>query len=1669
MAAAPEPTGSPLLYQADLALSEAGSIAELKAARTSFAGNAELRERYGNAADDLLDKRMQERAQQLRQQDRSRVSNMLSSAPFHASNNATSPNLVDAGLGLNPDAGLGDRLNAPPGTVNPENDAYCATAPLPFDGIRWASYLESLAPQLKEFGPYLESYTNNVAKAIRETIAPVDDRRLAEQRAALEKKYGHAAVSQASPEADTGASLEDAYAPRRHIAIVGRRGVQRGSVFQALTSAGEITATAVVGAKMLPLALRHDDRAIMPYLPWFQVRRVWIPLRTVTEELRAGGTKPVVDLLASDSAAKNIHDKLANGGKPDDWVARGSQSVSGNQLTSLIRYAHSVLRAMAVVSRADSLLHEVFWSLKKPQPSSPKHDVARDGPLTGPPEIACRFPWLRGTSVAIALLDVPTPDNPSAFMPRTVESLLHRSITTVVVEEAKPSLAAPINPSPPPSNPSASGGDPRPPAFQQPQFGSSLSSSQHSQPQYPRPQYTQPQYPQPQPGSAHHDPAASGASSSQVSASAPSTKSPTPSGASTASPTAAGGGAQPAAAQPPVASMGPDALWQLLRKYSKARETEQLVAAQINADELATWDAHVPPPIIMVLTFSPATAHDSSSVDFAQLAIACHIRLRRRFQLSVNITNIFVVSPVAAGAVVQLFDNIRAVVESEYALDGATPPSSSPTVPVTRTSVSGSLSTEANDTDSDVNAVLSQLAQTDMLLQWQICLQRDPTGSEAPAKDLTDLLGRNETVWRMSAFGWLISALLQHVVADHVIPGAIVKLVRLQRSVDDLVHCCAERLLHPEVYANDNVTPYETRFVSTVRGAIGPLSGLLKQHLATVEEALSRWEDEAPKNPDLAESTSKPRGDTGNFFGAGVSSAIDQAQDRVQKTRLSLANIIRTKVAAVTALAPSTESGHKDRANAATATVGGQSDTRSLPAQLAVSAFDSIAKRAASALQGTTADVGLVAETLRAWWHHLSDMNRIGDASGDCITFKTVGDESALRLAFGVPELAEQFASDQNVIGNPTITLANNALRGLGSNPVLRAALAGKSARVARIIEWSRVSPPMPTAVISHTVTEHSALNATMPQAMRGGRTPCLLQVDAIEYQTHRELHKNLVAAGRYVKEALAVVIHFESTLENLAAAALIQRYDELGPGDIALPVTEERTCPVALAFTVFQALSAAIHGALAYHYHCLSATVQRPDDLVAHLGLGGGDDAPEILHCVGRLHEGRAEWRRWRVTLHRECALAAADVVDVTYAIALRNFKESMIPPLICSPDDLEKSREGSPHSAAPGFSPGGGSNASVPKRLGPKSRVGTRALPALVVGSHPGDAARVKGDPSKNPPRPSRLAAHVVANRKKAVLCLCGGGVRGVLTALFVQRLDSIVQAKYSVPGRRRLRLWDVVDEFYGTSTGAIVASLLSIGIEPSAIVNLYKNHSNQIFPPSSFNAVTAAAKPKYVPSGRLEVARRYMGRRVMNDQTIYAGIARPKVLVCDLSTLRTRVLTEEDDIHFVDALMAATAAPTFFPAYKIGATYYCDGGIAENHPGLQVAKDFRSVGYVATIGTGIAATNYQHLHNAGLMHWAPCFADVMIDSSQGACDEVLKAIFGENSELLNLTLPPVKMLLDDATTIPRLLEVANAYLEDNVDLFERVAEKLYQTTHATNNANLRLDDSTPQTPVA
>ena len=91
--------------------------------------------------------------------------------------------------------------------------------------------------------------------------------------------------------------------------------------------------------------------------------------------------------------------------------------------------------------------------------------------------------------------------------------------------------------------------------------------------------------------------------------------------------------------------------------------------------------------------------------------------------------------------------------------------------------------------------------------------------------------------------------------------------------------------------------------------------------------------------------------------------------------------------------------------------------------------------------------------------------------------------------------------------------------------------------------------------------------------------------------------------------------------------------------------------------------------------------------------------------------------------------------------------------------------------------------------------------------------------------------------------VLCLDGGGMRGVYQTAFLETFASRLQTEQS--RTQSIDIGKAFDLIVGTSTGGIVACALGAGIPLSSVQNLYLDHGKDIFPHQSMRAMWVVGK--------------------------------------------------------------------------------------------------------------------------------------------------------------------------------------------------------------------------------
>jgi len=289
--------------------------------------------------------------------------------------------------------------------------------------------------------------------------------------------------------------------------------------------------------------------------------------------------------------------------------------------------------------------------------------------------------------------------------------------------------------------------------------------------------------------------------------------------------------------------------------------------------------------------------------------------------------------------------------------------------------------------------------------------------------------------------------------------------------------------------------------------------------------------------------------------------------------------------------------------------------------------------------------------------------------------------------------------------------------------------------------------------------------------------------------------------------------------------------------------------------------------------------------------------------------------------------------------------------------------------------------------------------------------------------------------------ILSLDGGGVRGVLTAALLARLEQ------THPG-----FLANVDLFAGTSTGGILALGLAAGHMPEECCQLYEASGAKVFDDSIWDNIRdlgqllgAQYSNKNLKQGLIE----QFGEMTLGDLPKHVLISS-----FDLDNEGSPRTWKPKFFHnypgpssdasekVVDVAIRTGSAPAYFPIYQ----GYIDGSIAANNPsmcaaakavnptsGRQKLEDI----VLLSVGTGLLP-NFIPEKDAdwGLAQWAPHLLGVVMDGNNGVPDYQCQQLLGACYHRLDpILLRPIK--LDNLKEVPALKAIAQ-----DADLTETIA---------------------------
>ncbi len=290
--------------------------------------------------------------------------------------------------------------------------------------------------------------------------------------------------------------------------------------------------------------------------------------------------------------------------------------------------------------------------------------------------------------------------------------------------------------------------------------------------------------------------------------------------------------------------------------------------------------------------------------------------------------------------------------------------------------------------------------------------------------------------------------------------------------------------------------------------------------------------------------------------------------------------------------------------------------------------------------------------------------------------------------------------------------------------------------------------------------------------------------------------------------------------------------------------------------------------------------------------------------------------------------------------------------------------------------------------------------------------------------------------------ILSLDGGGIRGVITTVLLQRLSTHIG----------LAGWlDKVDLIAGTSTGGLLALGLAYGLDLQEIRDLYEKKGEVVFDDSWLDDLIDLGQ--------------FVGAQYDNDKLVQELMSRfqqttlkqlsKKVLIpsFDLDDKADRTKrtwkpklfhnypgedSDGDELVYKVGLYTS-AAPTYFPSVD----GYVDGGVYANNPSMcalaqaldpRFGKNSLTEISLLSVGTGTSLVYIEDEdggHNWGYIAWVKPLINLMLDGVSGIADYQCKQLLDNKYHRLSPVFDPgISLPLDAVDRVPDMVDIAETY---------------------------------------
>jgi len=292
-----------------------------------------------------------------------------------------------------------------------------------------------------------------------------------------------------------------------------------------------------------------------------------------------------------------------------------------------------------------------------------------------------------------------------------------------------------------------------------------------------------------------------------------------------------------------------------------------------------------------------------------------------------------------------------------------------------------------------------------------------------------------------------------------------------------------------------------------------------------------------------------------------------------------------------------------------------------------------------------------------------------------------------------------------------------------------------------------------------------------------------------------------------------------------------------------------------------------------------------------------------------------------------------------------------------------------------------------------------------------------------------------------KYRILSIDGGGIRGIIPAIILQRITQTEGLE---------NFLDTIDFIAGTSTGGLLALGIAHGIELDKIRKIYEDRGPKIFDDSWLDDLMDLGKilgADYKITGLRRELKRLFGNTTL-------GELKKKVLITafdldnedpDPSKRRWKPKLfhnfdgPNNDSHYLAAKVGlyTSAAPTYFPSVD----GFIDGGVYATNPSMCALAQTQDKRYkpdvslnevvLFSVGTGMSL---QYIKGKsldwGYAQWAKPLVSLMLEGTADIADYQCRQILGERYHRLAPVFPHGTTIdMDDVSKIPYMVEFAES----------------------------------------